>query len=274
MSRFTPKAFTLAAMVALIAQPGLAQQSPQQPQPPAPVAASAINVPKALSDAGLAEITSKPAKRGDGMRIQGRLPDGTWIEAMVDGQGQLRGLRGKDDAALPAALVEPLVPQAVRSNALYAELGQIRAVASGPRGVMLAGQDAQGNKVHARFSVDGTLLRFGRSDGDDDHDKDHDDHPRGKHGKRGDDHGPRHRDRAADHPRGPAGPGGAGPGFEQVDAPTQKRLHDALTAAGYKDVGPVMRHGPLHLAPATNPEGEPVMLELNDQGQVQREINR
>ena len=54
--------------------------------------------------------------------------------------------------------------------------------------------------------------------------------------------------------------------------PAEVRM--ALTSAGYSDIGQISQDGPRILALAVNPEGEPVALELDQQGEVMREINR
>ena len=150
------------------------------------------------------------------------------------------------------------------------------------------------------FAQDGTLIRFGR--GDDMHfgkggDKDHDG-KRGHHGRRGghdDDHGWRGKhDGDRDGRRGPP-PGdmppppapdrqGAAP-MPSVDGEMRQgaaaplsvdpgEMRMALTEAGYSAIGEITQHGPRVLAMAINPEGEPVAVELDPQGEVLREINR
>lgn len=302
MSRNFRTPMALSAVLALLAGPALAQDaaSPAAPTPPAAEAAAPVALPPALQEAGLTDVTSKRGPR-DGSRIEGKLPDGSRIQAMLDAQGGLRGVKAQGEAMLPPALVARLVPQAVRDNAVYAELGSLRAVFTDERGVMLAGQDAQKNRVHAAFASDGTLLRFGRGDDDDrggkdrgkgwDKDRGHD------HGKR---HGDRHddrRDNGRDDRRGdrdgrgpgpdapPPPPPGAAPGAapDAAPAPAPERqgsavprgaLRQALTSAGYSQLGEISRDGARVMAQAVNPEGEPVLVELNPQGAVVREIAR
>ena len=201
MSRKLTNSIALSALLAVLAAPLMAQDA-ATPAPSAPAAeapAQTVTLPQILKDAGLTDVTSDQMRRG-GTRIRGTLPDGQKIGAMLAEDGTLRGIRAVDEAAgLPQGLVDQLVPQAVRDNAVFAQLGKLGAVFSGERGVMLAGQDAQGNDVRAAFAQDGTLVRFGRGD-DDMHfgkggDKDRDG-KRGHHGRKGghdddDDHGRR-----------------------------------------------------------------------------------
>ena len=49
---------------------------------------------------------------------------------------------------------------------------------------------------------------------------------------------------------------------------------DSLTDAGYTGVGEILQQGQVTVAQATNPEGEPVLVELGRDGKVLRELNR
>ena len=319
MSRKLTTSIALSAVLAVLAAPVLAQDAaPVVPRTAAEAPAQTVTLPQILKDAGLTDVTSDQMRRG-GTRIRGTLADGQKIGAMLDEDGTLRGLRAQDDStALPPALVDQLVPQAVRDNAVYTQIDKLGAVFTGERGVMLAGKDAQGNDVRAAFAQDGTLIRFGRGDEDDMHrgkgpDGDHDG-KRGHHGRRGghdDDHGWRgkhdgDRDGDRDGRRGPP-PGdmpppdmpppgdmpppppapdqqGAAP-MPPVDGEMRQGaatpldvdpgvMRMALTEAGYSGIGEITQNGPRVLAMATNPEGEPVAVELDPQGEVLREINR
>lgn len=289
MSRKLSTSIALSALLAALSAPVLAQETPAVP--PAAQAQAPVDLPQALKDAGLSDVTSKRGQRG-ATRIDGTLPDGTQIDAMLDDKGQLRGLRARGEATLPKALTDQLVPQAVRDSAVFGELGDLKAVFTGERGVMLAGQDGEKNKLRAAFTQDGTLMRFGRGDAD---------RGDGWQGKRPGDHrdkGRAHRghDRRDDHrgrdhrPRGDRGPGrdmppaGAAPQPPAADAPQRQgalaptqldpgEVRMALTAAGYSRIGEITQDGPRIMAQAINPEGEPVKVELSPKGQVKREIN-
>ncbi|MDQ7261646.1 hypothetical protein NM680_07525 [Paracoccus sp. PS-1] len=294
MSRTFSTSIALSALLAVLSAPVLAQETPPA-APPAAEAQAPVALPQALQDAGLGDVTSKRGPRGS-TRIEGKLADGTQIDAMLDAEGQLRGLRARGEAALPQALIDQLVPQAVRDSAVFGELGTLQAVFSGERGVMLAGRDGDKNKVRAAFAQDGTLLRFGRGDADrgERHGKRHDDRrDKGFH-HRGHDRREGHRDRhqgprgdrggerpapGRDMPPAPAGTAPEAPAPQQQGAlsPVQLdrgELRMALTSAGYSRIGEIMQDGPRVVALAVNPEGEPVAVELNPRGQVMREINR
>lgn len=288
MSRTLSTPMTLAALLALLAGPVLAQETAPVPQPPAaeaqapetqaPAAQAPVALPQALRDLGLAEVTSKPGRK-DGTRIRGKLPDGSELDAMLDAQGQLRGVRARGEAALPPALAAQLVPQAVRDSAIFAEFGSLQAVFTGERGVMLAGQDADKNRIRAAFAEDGTLLRFGR--GGEDGPGFHDGMDRKHRGKRGDDgrHGKGgehdHRGgRGYDAPPPDAEPGAAPAPQQQGALIDRGEVRLALTSAGYSRIGEITQDGRRVVAQAVNPEGEPVAVELSPQGRVLREINR
>lgn len=278
MSRTLTTSIAMTAMLALLAGPGLAQQATPAPAASAPAATAPVTLPPALQAAGLTDVISKPARHG-GTKILGKLPDGSKVSALIDGQGKLLGLRAGDGAVLPWALTDQMLPQAVRENAIFSEIDGLSAVFIGDRGIMLAGQDGDKNHLRAAFAQDGTLLRFGRADkegrhfGDDDDDDD-DDHRKGR--DRGDRHDDRrdrwrggdhdHRDRAAPPPPPPQQQGAL--------LPQPGTVRQALTAAGYEKIGEITRDGHRVMAMAINPEGEPVMVELNAQAQVTREINR
>jgi len=292
MSRYFTPSVAAMAMMSMLAGPLLAQTAPAAPEASHGQSEAQVVLPQVLRDAGLTDISSKETRHGQ--RVSGKLPDGTAIGAMLDRDGKLRGLRAQDDAAIPRALIDQLVPQAVRNQPIFAELGAIDAIFLGERGVMLSGKDAQSNSVRAGFAEDGTLMRFGR--GDDDrrgHGMDHrmgrgddGDHRGGKH--RGHDErgkGPRHGDDGHKGPRhdgrkGPDdGPRGAkGQGVDRDGGPATPPSPDAvrasLTDAGYTQIGQILQQGRVTVAQATNPEGEAVLVELAPNGQVVRELNR
>lgn len=302
MSRPFSTRVAMGALMLALTGPVLAQETapaatgtgaaPEQSQP-------AIPLPKILQDARLSDVTQKTGPRGDS-RIRGTLPEGVQIEAMVDPEGELRGVRARDDAALPPALVAQLVPQAVRDNAIAAEIGRVQAVFSDPRGVMLAGRDAADNKVRAGFSLDGSLLRFARGEVEgpgfrEEKGPRHDHrHGKGRHGDRwADEDGPGAPPPPPPPPPGdefappPPPPGEAPPPPPPADAAEtgaapapqaavidQGKVRAALTAAGYTSVGEITQDGPRTMAQAVNPEGETVTVELNPDGEVLREVNR
>ncbi|MTH59980.1 hypothetical protein [Paracoccus litorisediminis] len=274
MSRYFTSSVAATALMALLAVPALAQDNAPAQAPAEHAAAEGkapVELPQVLRDLGLTDVTAKGTRHGQ--RVSGKLPDGSWLNAMLDDGGELRGLRAGKNASLPATLIERLVPQAVRSQQVYGELGQIDAIFLGDKSVMLSGEDAQKNEVRAAFAEDGTLLRFGRGDdrGPKGHGKDH-----GRdHGKdRGDrdDRDGKHRDK--DHgDREARGPRDDGPRGD-MPAPAPDQIRANLTEAGYTEIGQILQQGPITIAQATNPEGEPVLVELGPKGRVVRELNR
>lgn len=275
MKKNLSSTIALSALLAMLAAPGavLAQDAtPPAPeasapaeQPPAPATTAAPEIPQVLRDAGLTDLTSEPGKRG-GLKVEGKQADGSELRAFVDDKGALRGMFVKGDAVLGQALVDQLVPQSVRDQAVYGQFASIKGVMTGERGVMLAGSDSNGEKLRAAFANDGTLMRFGR--GDDERGlRDHG--PRGDRGPGRDGHGHGHDGwkRGEGHPPAPGRQGAAAP----VD---EGAVRQALESAGYTQPGSITQRGPRTLAEAVNPQGEAVTVELDRQGTVMREINR
>lgn len=266
MTRNLSSTIALSALLALLAAPTavLAQDT----TPPAAAAATAQpDVPQALRDAGLTDLRAQPGKRG-GLKVEGKQADGSDIRAIVDDKGALRGVFVKGDAPLTQALVNQLVPQSVRDQAVYGQFTKLRGVMTGEHGVMLAGTDSQGERLRATFAQDGTLMRFGR--GDD------------ARGPRGRDHGGRDHDRGG-HGHGEPGHDGwkrgegHGPSSNRQEAAAplnEDAVRQALRAAGYTQPGALTQRGARTLAEALNPQGEPVLVQLDAQGNVLRETIR
>lgn len=258
----------LAAVSALAAP--LAAQTPTTSAAPAPSAAATAALPQALTELGITDARVNEGRRG-GQRVDGTLPGGGAFRAMLDGQSQLRMIRVEDEgAALPADILARLVPDPVRSNAIFAEFAQVRAVGRGDGGVMLFGTDAAGESIRAGFSADGTLQRFGRGEMERPRmDRGGDRDKRADHGKREGRKGPSHdhgRMGPGDGPRGPAGD----PAAPLDDAAIQGVLRDG----GYTQPGAITRNGLRTEVEAVNPEGEPVTVTINPRGVVVRELAR
>ena len=273
------------AVIPAPAAPATAQATaPATPAPATataetPPAAPATALPAALTDLGITDATVQPVRQG-GQRAQGTLPGSGAFQAMLDDTGALRMIRVTDEAAaLPADLVSRLVPEAVRANAIFAEITSVKGVAQGSQGVMVFGTDAQNQHVRAGFAADGTLQKFGRGEMDRGKDRKHWGGKDGKgkdgKGKRGDGkHG-----KAWDGKRGDGQRGGSD--GQQGAAPAQlpAELDDAavariVTDAGYTQPGAVTRNGPRLEVEAVNPNGEPVTLTVNPRGVIVRELAR
>lgn len=292
------------ALSALLGSVALAQTAPATaPEAPAatapapataPVAITAETLPAPLAALGLTDVEIETGKRG-GTKVEGDLPDGTEIEAMIDWEGTLRHVEAEDDAALPPSLIETLIPATVRAQAIMADFATINEVGVMPMGVMVGGTDAAGEKLRAGFAQDGTLIRFGRGEMAEGHGKG------GKGGKHGEGRGAKGEGRHGKgegrgghgHDHGAMGgqmggmPGafgamtgmqgmsGMGGGMGQAPAPLDDAAATAAaTAAGYTALGTITRDGPRTLIEAVNPAGETVTVELNPRGEVVRETAR
>lgn len=249
-------------------------------QEPAVTAPTAETLPAPLAALNLTDIDIDETRRG-GWKVEGDLPGGGEIDAFIDHTGQLRFVEADDDAALPQSIVDAMVPQAVRDNALLGEISVIGKVGAMNGMVMLAGRDANGEAVRAGFAEDGSLMRFGR--GDQDHRRDGrggDDHGRrgGDHGDRhGDKHGKRGGDRDGDRWGGGDGDRGPRHGDRGGDRPapiSTEAAQQALEAAGYTDIANLTSRGPGVSAEAVNQAGEAVTVQVSPRGEVVRETAR
>lgn len=248
-------------------------------------------LPQSLIDALVpAELRSQPVmalfgsvtevnQRPDHVEIKGRQPTGAEIEAKFDRQNTLIGVE-VDEAAIPADLINTLLPQGVRDNEVIGQFDRIDEIGNRDNRVMVKGEDATGQDMRAEFDADGRVLRFGREDSPR---GDRREERRGDHGHGHDDRGPRHGDRAmrgdgqrsmGDGPRGHGPAGDArGPAPILADFDTVA-VNQQLIQAGYGNFGILRAEGPRLMLEATNPQGEPVTLELDRQGEVVRETAR
>lgn len=288
MSRIFKGSVAAAALGAMLGLPlaGLAQDGtpPNAPATDAPAATAQqtppADLPPLLQSLNLTDVQIKEQRRG-GQRIKGDTAEGLEIRAFVDDAGKVRGIFADNDdddteAVLPQAVIDQLIPEAVRGQDILGQIATISAIFSDERGVMIAGEDANGEDIRAGFTPDGTLMRFGRGDdakgprdGWHKKGKGHDRHEGRGRDDDDDDHGSRfHRDRHGDRGehRGDRGPRGA--------SLNEAQLREALGAAGYTNLGDVSRDGPRTLVIATNPQGESVVVELNPGGEVVRESAR
>ena len=250
--------------------------SPTPPAAPAaPVEITEETLPDLLKSLNLQNIDIDRDRRH--VEVEGDLADGTQIEAKLDPQGQLRQIEADDDAALPAAVIEALIPEAVRGAETFGQFATVNEIGLPPAdapvsGVMIEGTDANGDELRALFAEDGTLTRFGR--GDDDHER------RGGHGKRGGKHGDRGEHGMRGHDmQGQRGNhdgdrDGARMGGQPPAPLDEAAVTTTLTDAGYQDLGAITRDGPRTLVEAVNAAGETVTVELSPRGEVMRETAR
>lgn len=245
--------------------------------PAAPVEITENNLPALLQSLNLQDIDIDRERRHT--EVEGRLADGTQIEAKLDLAGELRKIEADDDAALPAAVIEALVPEAVRGADIFGEFAVIDEIGLPPAGapmtgVFIEGKDTNGEELRAAFAEDGTMTRFGR--GDDDR--------RGHGGKRGGMHGEKHGKRGGDHAgmRGEGRDGGPrdmgrgpdGDRGQRFAALDEAQVTSILTDGGYTELGNIAQDGPRTTVEAVNAAGENVTVELNPRGEVVRETAR
>ncbi len=208
--------------------------------------------------------------RPDHIEVKGNQQNGDDAELKFDRDGALVGAE-LDDSRLPDTLIQALLPQAVRDAEVMAQFGRIDEIGSRHGNFVVKGEDQSGRDMSAAFDQEGRVLRFGSDDGPKHrrgHDRDddrrggpremrHDDHA--GHGK-GRDGGPRFGDRAER--------GGPAPEFDAV------QVNQRLADSGYSQFGFLRAQGPGAVLEATNPQGEPVVLELDPAGEIVRETAR
>lgn len=226
-------------------------------------------LPQALRDHQAMALfaTIDEIKRGrDHIEVKGEQQNGEDVEARFDSQNALIGIE-VDGAALPAALLEEILPQAVRDSQLVAQFAAIDEIKTRGRAFLIEGVDASGKDLRAALDAEGRVVRFGRpgADGKGKRGAMHGDEMRG-HGSRGE--GQRHGMRGGSEGSNGMPAQAALPDFDPVAA--QQRLADA----GYTGFGFLRADGPRSLIEATSPQGEAVLLELDPAGELVRETAR
>lgn len=225
-------------------------------------------LPQAIRDhAAMAQFaTIDEIKRHRGfVEVKGDQANGEDVEARFDAQNALIGIE-VDDAALPAALIETILPPAVRDSQVLAQFATIDEIRTRGGAFLIEGEDSAGEDMRAALDAEGRVVRFGRAG--DDRKGGRDKEMRGE--MRGQEMRGEHR--RGDGPRGER-PGrmsgqAAAPAFDAVAA--QQRLADA----GYTGFGFLRPDGPRVVIEATNPQGDAVLLELDAAGELVREAAR
>ncbi|WP_265499899.1 hypothetical protein [Paracoccus beibuensis] len=232
-----------------------------------PVAAqTAPELPSLLQGLGLEQVETETGRDGE-REYEGRLPDGTEIDARFDAEGDLIEIEA-DDRALPQSVIEAVLPQAVRNAEIMSQFAVIDEIHTRGGRFGVSGEGADGVDMRARFDEAGNVLRFGRDDDD----------RRGDRGPRAERHEgdrPHHAGQRHGGPR--AGDRDANPhGDMRNAAPTidTVAVNQRLTEAGYRQFGLLRQEGPRLLLDASNPNGEQVTLQLDPQGEVVRETAR
>lgn len=274
-----------AAAIAIVIALGGAVVAQDRAEAPAQAAQGVrAGLPPALAGLGLTDVQIREGRKGS--KVTAMLGD-VAVQAMFGRDDGVMLHSADEDAALPAAAVDALVPQAARANPVFAQIAAVGMIGLRDGAVMVGGVDADGQPVRAGFGPDGTLLRFGRGDemrggrggkgmqGE-----------RGGHGgkgMRGDDAmrgGKAMRGGGdCDGPRGGQAMRGQGAmagqsGAMRVAPPVffdPAAVTQALAQAGYSAIGAI---SPQLTLEAVNKAGEPVTLHLNPAGQVVRETAR
>lgn len=148
------KLTSTAALIALIA--GLAGPVMAQDAAAPQSDTAAADLPAPLAALNLNKLRSETGR--DGIReIEGFTADGVEIEVKIDMAGNLIKVEA-EDGALPAALIEALLPQAVRDHeatGLFVRIDEIRQHGGFLR---IEGRQAGGEDVEAVFDAEGRLI--------------------------------------------------------------------------------------------------------------------
>ncbi|RJE81408.1 hypothetical protein [Paracoccus sp. JM45] len=150
-----------AALIALIAgAPFLTMVSSASAQDAAPQAA--VEMPSLLQGLNLEGVDIETGR--DGQReYEGKMADGTEIEASFDMAGNLNKIEA-DDGVLPAPVLEAAVPAEIRNSDSFAMLDKVEELHNRPGMIGLKGQDADGGDLRLMFDMDGTLTGVGMKD--------------------------------------------------------------------------------------------------------------
>ncbi len=261
MSRALKSTVAALAFAGVMGMPlaALAQtaEAPAETAPATQPTEASEALPPLLQQLNLSDVKIKEDRRGK--KVRGQTADGAEIRAFVDDQGNVRGVMADDKVALPDAVVQQMLPEAVRNQGTLSQFATISAVFSAERGVMVGGVDANGQQLRAGFSQDGTLMRFGRGE--------EAGRGEGKHGHWGKErHGWGHKHKE--------GWGHKGGDDRRGDAPaplSDEAVLKAVQDAGYTEAGQITREGPSSFVSAKNPEGESVRVEVTPKGDVVRE---
>lgn len=296
-SKFTTSVTALAVIAALGTGIAAAQTAPNAAAPEEAQDQSApaeVTLPQILQGSDFADVETRPGPRG-GLWVSGTVAEtGKDFEAIVNSEGDLVGARTAEGSALPQGLVDALMPEQARGNAIVAEIAELNGIGTRGGAVMISGQDASGDKVRIGFSADGELMHFGRGDGDrmgprGGMHRDFGDKDRGGDMKRdgdrrmphGDMRGPRDGKSHMGEGRGPmkdgdhmSGPRGERPAPGDAPQIDKSALRGSVEAAGYTDLGEARRIRQGLSLEAVNPQGEPVTVIVNRAGEVMRETAR
>lgn len=141
-----------AAMIALIA--GLAM--------PAMAQVSNGDLPAPLAALNLNNLRSETGR--DGIReVEGLTADGVEIEAQIDMAGNLLKVDA-DDGALPAMLIEALVPQAARDHEAFGLFVRIDEIKQHAGHIEIEGRQANGEDIEAIFDPENRLVKLDLDD--------------------------------------------------------------------------------------------------------------
>lgn len=125
-------------------------------------AATASQAPDMLQGLDLQDMETRKGRDGQ-TRYEGKMADGTEIEARFDKDGKLVMIEA-DDGVLPAPVLEAAVPAAVRDADAFDMLARIEELHSRGEMLGLKGEDKDGEDLRLMFDASGKLTGIGMDD--------------------------------------------------------------------------------------------------------------
>lgn len=157
----TTRFASTAALIAIVAgtAPVAAQTADQTADQ---TAAQGTELPALLQGLDLERLRSETKR--DGQRAyEGRLPDGTEIEAEFDMAGNLIEIEA-DDGSLPAPVIEAALPAAMRDNPAMALFERYEEIRVRPGHIEVKGWQASGEDIEVKFAPDNRLIEIEADD--------------------------------------------------------------------------------------------------------------
>lgn len=134
-----------------------AQPVPQAGMPDAE--SGEMDLPQALRGLGLSDVRISTDDDDDERYIHARLPQGGYLRA--EAQGDLIEEVQSDDAGLPQALIDALLPEPIRADARMTEFDRITEIELDDDGeIAIEGYATNGMRLEIEFARNGTLLNY------------------------------------------------------------------------------------------------------------------
>ncbi|MBP1806355.1 energy transducer TonB [Rubellimicrobium aerolatum] len=121
--------------------------------------ASSAALPDVVAQLGLTEVEAH-SHRGEGRHLQGRLPEGAWVEVDLHRDGRVEEVEAHDGDGFPIAAVAALVPEAVRASPSFPAEARLHKLDWDGDRIEIEGRDGEGREFEAEFATDGRLIEM------------------------------------------------------------------------------------------------------------------